>query len=109
MPQFLTTIITSQAFITAMVATIIICLLETAVIRKAVKDTLTGPDNETYDFAKLGGLSGMLTLFTAELWHLMDDNVFDPIQFATAFATVLSAACAGIWLKSKGNDMPVVK
>jgi hypothetical protein len=75
-------------------------------IKKIHKDILTGKHGDCYDYAKVVGLAGLFCLNAGVLWHLYDDNVFDAINYATAFAAILAAACGGVWLKSKGDDMP---
>jgi hypothetical protein len=109
MPPIIIKILTSQVFITAMVALLIIGIIEIQAIKKVTKDALTGPDNETFDYSKASGLLGLICLNLGVLWHLYDDNVFAPVEYATAFSTILAASCGGVWLKAKGNDMPVVK
>jgi hypothetical protein len=78
-------------------------------IKKVLRDTLTGKDGITYDYAKVSGVFGVLCLNAGVLWHLYDDNVFEAVTYATAFSTILAAACGSVWLKSKGDDMPEVK
>lgn len=77
-------------------------------LKKVCRDTLTGADANTYDFAKVSGMFGIQCLFFAELWHLIDDGAFDPVQFATAFGLILGGACGSVLLKNKGGDMPTV-
>jgi hypothetical protein len=74
------------------------------ILRKIINDTLTGPDNITYDYAKVAGFSAIWVFFACMLWHLYDDNVFDPITFASAFSAILVSTCGGVWLKNKGGD-----
>ena len=76
---------------------------------KVIKDTLTGADGETYDYAKVGGVWGILCLCVGAVYHLWDDNLFDSIAFATAFSIIVGAVCGGVYLKNKGGDMPPTK
>lgn len=74
-----------------------------------LKSIFTGPDGVTYDYSKVLGAFGIIALCFGEIYHLIDDNIFNAIEFGTSFAAILTAACGGVWLKSKGNDMPPTK
>lgn len=66
---------------------------------KAIKQILTGRDNETHDVARWLMVTGALSMIAFTGWHLYKNNVFDVLNFGTAFGALLAAGGAAIRMK----------
>lgn len=80
-------------------------------VRKVFKDTHTQADNNTYAWEKVAG-SGSLAVYLYSNWyHLKDDSIFDPVQFATGLCAIITCVCVGIGIKAatKADTIPGAK
>lgn len=67
---------------------------------KVFRDSHTGLDNTSYDWAKIYGALSVLSYLLMCFWHLRDDDIFDPVQFATGLGIIIAAVCAGVAVKN---------
>ena len=69
-------------------------------IKRVFKETHTNHDISRYAWEKVAG-SGSVAVYLWMCWyHLKDDNVFDPVQFATGLCAIIGVVCAGTAVKN---------
>ncbi len=69
-------------------------------IRKVFKDAHTCPDRDTYDWVKLAGSAAVGMYLKLHWYHLKDDDVFDPVQFATGLSIIIGVVAGGVAIKA---------
>jgi hypothetical protein len=77
-------------------------------LRKVFRDTHTQADNETYAWEKVAGSGSLAVYLYANWYHLKDDSIFDPVQFATGLCAIITCVCVGVAVKSatKADQVP---
>ena len=66
---------------------------------KFFKDILTGIDGKTYDNIRVYMMFSVFVFLGSSVWHLYDENVFDPVAFGSGLAAIFAAGGAGILMK----------
>ena len=69
-------------------------------IKVVFRDTHTNSDGVRYDWAKVAGSGSVAVYLYMCYHHLTDDNIFDPVQFATGLCAIIGTVCAGIAVKN---------
>ena len=75
--------------------------------KRVFKDTHTGVDGTSYDWAKVTGSGSIMTYLGMCAYHLKDDNIFEPIPFATGLCAIIAAVCGGVAIKSISKSEPM--
>jgi hypothetical protein len=69
------------------------------IVKKVFRDCHTGVDNTSYDWAKVYGSLSLLVYLVLCAWHLRDDDIFEPVAFASGLSAIIVAVCAGVAVK----------
>jgi hypothetical protein len=78
-----------------------------SLIKKVFRDCHTGIDNNSYDWAKVVGSGSAIVYLGMCIWHLRDDDIFEPVSFASGLSIIIAAVCAGVAVKRLATPAPV--
>lgn len=71
-----------------------------SLIKKVIKDCLTGIDGETYDPARVAGLFGIIVFLGLAVYAVVVKNqAWDPQSFGLGFGGLVTGVGAGVLLK----------
>lgn len=66
---------------------------------RALKNSLTGPDNKTHDIARVGLFLGVMVALILQCFVTFTTGKFDIITFGTGFTLLLGGGAASILAK----------
>ena len=69
-------------------------------VKKLFKDTHTGSDNVTFEWARVTGTFSVSSFLVYTWYHLDKNKTFDPIQFASALSIIIVAVSSGVAVKT---------
>jgi hypothetical protein len=68
-------------------------------VRKILKDISTGIDGETFCYARIAGIAGVIVYLGVAISDFIVNHRFDYMQFGTGFGVIISGVGVGIKLK----------
>jgi hypothetical protein len=77
-----------------------------SLIKKVFKDCHTGLNNLDYDWAKVTGTISITVYLIMCFWHLRDDDIFEPVAFASGLSIIVAAVCGGVAIKRIATPAP---
>jgi len=73
---------------------------------QAIKDLLTGKDNQTFDLGRVSWITSMATIIGHSLWSAYNHAFVDVAQLAQAIGIVVASHGAALWAKSSTEPEP---
>ena len=66
---------------------------------KIIKDILTNADCTTFCHARVSGALTTVIYWGMAIGSFIVNHTFDPVTFATGYATIIVAVCGGAYIK----------
>lgn len=70
---------------------------------KIIKDSLTGPDNDTYDIGSITFLVSLIALFVFQAIEVVKGHDFDPVQFGACISAICLGFAPYFYIKEKNK------